>query len=64
MRSNGGFALVEMVDSIEKSCAAKLAENWGQYRGLSHRTLWMRDKERYARSLTKDVQGHLNAIDL
>ena len=57
---------MEMLDSIEKSRAARLAGSWDQYRVLSHRTktLLRRDKERYVRSLAEDVEGHLNANDL
>ena len=57
---------METLGSIEKSHTDKLAGNQDQYRALSHRTrtLLRRDKERYVRSLTEDVEGHLNANEL
>ena len=65
-RSQGGFALVETLDTIEKSRAARLAGSRDRYRALSRRirTLLSRDNERYIRSLAEDVEGHLNANDL
>ena len=65
-RSWSGFALVEMLNSTEKSCTARLAGNWDQYKALSRRTriLLRRDNERYVRSLIEDFEVHLNANDL
>ena len=65
-RSRGEFASAEMLDIIEKSGSTRLAGSRDQYRVLSctTRTLLRRDKERYVRSLVKDVEVHLNANDL
>ena len=37
-RSQDGFASVETLDNIEKSCHSRQARNWDQYRALSRRT--------------------------
>ena len=60
-RSQGRFASAETLDSI-----AWLAGNRDQYRILScrTRTFLRRDKERNARSLAEDLEGHLNANNL
>ncbi|KAG0721937.1 hypothetical protein GWK47_045438 [Chionoecetes opilio] len=65
-RSRRGFVSMETLEKIEESRAARLAGNRDQHRALSRwtRTLLRRDKERYVRSLTEDVEGHLNANDL
>ena len=65
-RSQDGFALVEMVESIEESRIGRLAVNRNQYRALLHRTrlLLITDKKRYVRGFTGDVKCHLNANDL
>ena len=57
---------METLDSIEESCVARLAENCNHYRALLHRirALLRRDKERYVRGLTEDVECYLNANDL
>ena len=57
---------METLDSIVRSCAARLTGNQDQYGALSRRTrtLLRRDKERYVRSLMEDVEGYLNANDL
>ena len=61
LRSLSGFILVEMLESIEESHAARLAGNHDQYRALSCRirALLRRDKEKYV-----DVECHLNANDI
>ena len=61
-----GFTSVETLESIEESCAARLAGNRNQYRAQScrTRTLLRREKERYVRGLAVDVEWHLNANDL
>ena len=47
VRDHGELALMETLDSIEKSSAARLTENRDQYRALSRRTrtLLRRDRE-------------------
>ena len=65
-RPRSGFTWVETLESIEESRTARLAGDHDQYRALSGRTrtLLRRDKERYVRVLTEDVECHLNANDL
>ena len=67
-RSRSGFTSVETLESIEKSCTARLAGDHDQCSALSRRTIALLkiDKERYeyVRSLTEDVKCHLNANDL
>ena len=64
-RSWAGFASAETLDSIEKSCTARLAGSRDKYRALSRRTkTLLRDKEWYVRNLADDVEGHLNSNDL
>ena len=60
---------METLDSIEKSCAARLAgsrDQYSLYKVLSRRsrTLLRRDTERYVRSLAEDVESHSNGNDL
>ena len=64
LRSQSRFASAEMLDSIEKSRAAKLAGSRDQYRTLTRRTrtLLRRDKERYVRS--PGCEDHLIPNDL
>ncbi|KAG0721629.1 hypothetical protein GWK47_046104 [Chionoecetes opilio] len=61
-RSRCGFVSTETLENIEESSGS----NQDQHRALSPRTrtLLGRDKERYVRSLSEDVEGHLNVNDL
>ena len=54
---------MDTLESIEESRVARLARNHDQYRALSRRTriLLGKDKERFVRGLTEDVECHLNA---
>lgn len=64
-RFSGGFVLGEMLISIEKRHAARLALNCDQYWTLSWRTraFLRRNKMIYVRSPAEDVNGYLNAND-
>ena len=67
LRSQGGFASAEVMDSIEKSQAARLSGKRGHYyRVLLHRTKTplRRDKETNVRTLAENIETHLNANDL
>ena len=66
LRSRSGFTSVETLESIEESRAARVAGDHDQNSALSRRTrtLLRRDKDRYVRGLTEDVECLLNAIDL
>ena len=52
-RSRRAFVLVEMLDSTEESCVARVTGNRNQYRALSRKTraLLRRNKKRYLRGL-------------
>ena len=51
---------MKTLESIEESRAARLVGDHDQYRALScrTRTIMRKDKERYVRGLTEDVECH------
>ena len=57
-RSRSGFGLMETLESIEESRTTRLAGNRDQYEILSRstKTLLRRDKERYIRCFSENVE--------
>ena len=62
LRSQNGFASANTLESIVESRTTRPTVNRDQYMAFSGRTraFLSRDNKRYVRSLTEDIEYHLN----